>query len=109
MKKIILLFSIAFFAIAFSASAQVKETAKKTGVAIKKGAVTAKNKTLEVASKGKSRVTDKVYKGKVTSNGQTVYIDDHARYYWVDKKGHRHYVTEAELRDKPAEKHEGKK
>jgi hypothetical protein len=100
MKKIILLFSIAIFAISFSASAQVKETAKKTGVAVKKGAVTAKDKTVEVASKGKSRVTDKVYKGKTAAGGQTVYIDDHSRYYWIDKKGHRHYVTGSELKDK---------
>jgi hypothetical protein len=100
MKKIILLFSIAFFAISFSVSAQVKETAKKTGVAVKKGAITAKNKTIEVASKGKSHVTDKVYKGKVTADGQTVYIDDHSRYYWIDKKGHRHYVSHADLKDK---------
>jgi hypothetical protein len=29
-----------------------------------------------------------------------LYIDDHSRYYWIDKKGHRQYVTEAELRPK---------
>ncbi len=58
------------------------------------------NKTAEMASKSKSMITDKVYKGKMGPAGQTIYIDDHSRYYWVDKKGHRQYVTEAELRPK---------
>ena len=58
------------------------------------------NKTAEVASKGKATVTDNVYKGKVGPNGQTIYIDDHSRYYWIDKKGHKSYVAEADLKSK---------
>jgi hypothetical protein len=76
-------------------------TVKKTGKAIKKGAKKVGNKTAEVASKGKAAVTDEKNKDKVGPAGQTIYIDNHSKYYWVDKKGHRHYVTEAELKDKP--------
>jgi hypothetical protein len=76
-------------------------TVKKTGKAIKKGAKKVGNKTAEVASKGKAAITDEKSKDKVGPAGQTIYIDNHAKYYWVDKKGHRHYVTEAELKDKP--------
>ena len=98
MKKLIGIFVFLFFlSFSYTSNAQV---VKKTGHEIKKGANKVGNKTAELASKGKSRVTDKTYKGKVAANGQTVYIDDHSRYYWVDKKGHRHYVTEADLRDK---------
>lgn len=52
----------------------------------------------ELSSKGKARVTDKIYKGKAEPNGQTIYIDDHSRYYCIDKKGHRNYVPGAELK-----------
>ena len=67
---------------------------------MKKGAKKVGHKTAEVASKGKATVTDQVHKDKVGPAGQTIYIDNHSRYYWVDKKGHRNYVTEAELKDK---------
>lgn len=54
----------------------------------------------ELSSKGKARVTDKIHKGKVEPNGQTIYIDDHSRYSCIDKKGYRNYVAEAELKTK---------
>jgi hypothetical protein len=76
-------------------------TVKKTGKAIKKGAKKVGNKTAEVASKSKAAITDEKHKDKVGPGGQTIYIDNHSKYYWVDDKGHRHYVTEAELKDKP--------
>jgi hypothetical protein len=76
-------------------------TVKKTGKAIKKGAKKVGNKTAEVASKGKAAVTDEKHKDKVGPGGETIYIDNHSKYYWVDDKGRRHYVTKAELKDKP--------
>jgi hypothetical protein len=42
----------------------------------------------------------KCTKAKLGLNGETVYIDNHARYYRVDKRGRRRCVTGAELRDK---------
>jgi hypothetical protein len=74
--------------------------AKKAGKATAKGAKKVGNKTAEVASKGKARVTDEMYKDKTGPNGEVIYIDNHSKYYFVDKKGTRHYVTEAELKTK---------
>lgn len=74
----------------------VKKGAKATGHAVKKGA----QKTAEVGAKGFSKVVDKTYDGKVGPNGETVYINDKSEYYYVDKKGKRHYVAEAELKEK---------
>jgi len=98
MKKIIgiLIFSC-LIGISYTTSAQV---VKKTEQSVKKGAKAAGNKTAEVASKGKAKVTDEVYKGKMGPNGQTIYIDSHSKYYWIDKKGHKNYVTAADLKDK---------
>ena len=66
-----------------------QSTASKVEADVEKGAVKAANKTSEVASKGKSAVTDQVYKDKVGPNGETIYIDKHSKYYWIDKKGHK--------------------
>ncbi|GAC1420411.1 MAG: hypothetical protein NVSMB67_12840 [Flavisolibacter sp.] len=60
------------------------------------------NKTAEIASKGAHRIKDKVYRDKVGPNGETVYIDGHSRYYWIDEKGSRQFLTEDQLKDKTA-------
>jgi hypothetical protein len=85
-----------------SVGQEIKKGANATGQAVKKGAKAVGKKTSEVASKGKSKIVDKVYAGKAGPNGETIYINNKSQYYWVDKKGHRHYVTEAELQDKQA-------
>jgi hypothetical protein len=95
MKKIFIGILSLFLGLSVSTYAQekakedVKKAAKKTG-----------DKTAEVASKGKAKVTDQKHKDKVGPNGETIYIDNHAKYYWVDKKGHRHYVNENQLKPK---------
>ena len=70
------------------------------GQHIKKAAQKVGNKTAELASKGKSAVIDKVYKGKQGPAGETIYINNKSQYYSVDKKGHKHFFTESELKDK---------
>ena len=111
MKKGFLICTAALFMALFAsvnASAQdtttigedLKSAGKKTGKVIKKGARKVGNKTAELASKGTSAVIDKVYEGKQGPDGQTIYINKKSEYYWVDKKGHRHYVIESELKDK---------
>ena len=78
----------------------IKKGAKKTGQAIKSGAKKVGTKTSELDAKGKAGVVDKVYEGKEGPNGAKIYINDNSRYYWIDKKGRRHYVTAAQLKDK---------
>ena len=102
MKKITSVLAVLFMlSLPVAIHAQDSTSAvKKTGKAIKKGAKKVGNKTAEVASKSKAAVTDEKHKDKVGPNGQTIYIDNHSKYYWVDNKGRRHYVTEAELKPK---------
>lgn len=76
------------------------KTATTVGHATAKTATTVGHKTAEVAAKGDAAVVDKKYDGKVAPNGQAVYINNKAQYYYVDKKGRRVYVRKAELRDK---------
>ena len=77
--------------IVFITQAQVDSAVKKAG-----------NKTAELASKGKSSVVDEVYKDKVGPAGQSpIYIDHSSKYYYVDKKGKKVYVSKSSLKDKP--------
>jgi hypothetical protein len=100
MKKIkVLLLSAGLLGFAGYVHAQ-DEKVEHVGHEISKGAKKVSHKTVEVASKGKSKITDKTYRDKVGPNHETVYIDRHSRYYWVDKQGHRHYAMKSELRDK---------
>ena len=69
---------------------KVGTTAKKVG-----------HKTSQIAATGAAAVVDKKYEGKCGPNGQTVYINEHSHYYYINKKGHRVYLKESQLIDKP--------
>lgn len=99
MKKFIGILAFAV-SIGLVSTANAQSKTKKAEEDVKRDATVAGDKTAEVASKGAARVRDKVYRDKVGPDGQTVYINGHSRYYWIDKKGHRRYAKKSELRDK---------
>ena len=107
MKKVIgaALFAAALF-VAGQVHAQTKDTTSfktkvhKTTKQVGDAATKIGHKTSELAVKGASAVVDKQYKGKCGPNGETVYINSHSQYYYVDKKGHKVYLKESELKDK---------
>lgn len=98
MKKIIGI-SLLILITGFS-RVSAQSTADKVSKDVKTGAEKAGNKTAEVASKGKNGLFDKVYKDKEGPNGETIYIDKHSKYYWIDKKGHKVPISKNKLRDK---------
>ena len=105
MKKVIMYLLVLGISVCTVASAQenekgVRNSVKKTGKTIKKGAKKAGNKTAEIGSKGVAKVVDRTYDGKVAPNGRTVYITEDSRYYWVNNKGKRIYVQEHQLKNK---------
>ena len=77
-----------------------KKGAKKAWKGTRKGAKAVGNKTAEVASKGAAHVADKKSDNWIGPEGQTIYVDDVNKFYWVNKKGNHIYVTEAELKRK---------
>lgn len=98
MKKLLgAIFFLVFISFAAVTNAQTVKHAEQD---VKHTAKEAGNKTAELASKGAAKVTDKTYKDKVGPHGQTIYIDEHDKFYWIDKKGHRHFVTKSQLKDK---------
>ena len=68
---------------------------------IKKAAKAVGNKTAETAVKGTAKITDKTYADKVGPAGQTIYIDKHSKYYYVNSKGGKVYIKESLLKNKP--------
>ena len=100
MKKIIGISLFLFFGIAGVASAQDKDRTREVRKEIKHGAKKAGHKTAEVASKGKSKIVDKTVKEKMGPGGETIYVDNSSRYYWVDKKGKKHFVSESQLKNR---------
>lgn len=72
---------------------KVRKTAKKVG-----------NETAEIAVKGASKVTDKTYEGKLGPQGQTIFINKHAHYFYVGEKGQKMFISKAKLRNEPVTK-----
>ena len=111
------LFKITLFAAAVLVAAQsraqthdddnvghkISKTATKVGHATAKTATAVGDKTAEIAVKGASTIVDKRYDEKRAPGGQTVYINKHSQYYYVNKKGHHVYLKKSQLRDKPSD------
>ena len=76
-----------------SLQAQVKED-------VNKAATKVGNKTEKAASKTKSAIVDNKYKDKVGPHGETIYIDHDSKYYYVNEKGRKIYVSKSKLKDK---------
>jgi hypothetical protein len=76
----------------------VSKGAKKTAKGVKKGAKKAGNETAELATKGKAKVTDKKSDEWVGPDGQTIYVDDGNKYYWINEKGGRVWVSREQLK-----------
>ena len=71
------------------------------GHKIGKTATKVGHKTSQIAASGAASVVDKKYEGKTGPNGQTIYINEHSHYYYINKKGHRVYLKKSQLLDKP--------
>src|SRR5581483_4891736 len=46
-----------------------------------------------------SRVVDRKYHEKRGPHGETVYITRHDHYYYINKRGHRVYITKVQMKD----------
>ncbi len=74
-------------------------TAKTVGETTAGAAKTVGHKTAELATKGAAAISDKKYEGKCGPGGQTVYIDENSKYYYVNKMGHRVFLKKSQLKN----------
>ena len=107
MKKIFAIAIIAFLGLSAPSFAQskadkaahgVKKGATKAWEGTKKGAKKVGNETAELATTGKAKITDKKSTQWVGPQGQTIYVDDGSKYYWINGNGKRIYVSQAALK-----------
>lgn len=101
MKTLIkaVLFTAAFSLSVSSCSQKTRQATQDIGEV----ADTVGNRTAEIAAKGVAQATDKIYDGKAGPDGQTIYIDKDSKYFYIDNKGHRVFLTKDKLIDKPEE------
>jgi hypothetical protein len=78
----------------------IQSNAQTTGQKVKHDARKVGHKTSEIAAKGAAAVTDRKYDGKAGPHGENIYINKNSHYYYVNKLGHRVYLTRAQLRNK---------
>ena len=107
MKKILVIAVIVFFGLSNPSIAQskvdkaahgVKKGTTKAWQGTKKGAKKVGNETAELATTGKAKVTDKKSSAWVGPEGQTIYVDNGNKYYWINGRGKRIYVSESALK-----------
>jgi hypothetical protein len=55
----------------------------------------------ETANKAAAAIKDQVYIGKTGPAGQTIYIDNNDKYYYVNEQGKKVFVSKSQLRDRP--------
>jgi hypothetical protein len=97
MKQAIKILALSLFvSVSSSAFSQEKETTgqqvKQAGKATGKAVNTAGKKVGEVGAKSAAKVKDKTVKTAKGPNGETVYIDEHERKYYINKQAKRVYL-----------------
>lgn len=70
----------------------IKRTAKKVGDGVAEGAG-------DVAA----NIKDKRVKGKVSPDGEAVYMDSNSQYYYINDQGAKVFISETQLRDEQPE------
>ncbi|HZH36912.1 MAG TPA: hypothetical protein VEX65_06545 [Flavisolibacter sp.] len=101
MKKVfgfVLIALLGLSAPSFAQDSKVENGAKKAWKGTKKGVKKAGHKTAEVTVKGVSGATNRKSDDWVGPKGQTIYVDDGNKYFWVNGRGKRIYVSESALK-----------
>lgn len=80
---------------------QAGEEIEEEGKEAKSDIDKAGDKISEVAGKAAAGITDKVYSDKMGPDGQTIYIDKHSQYYYINDEGEKVYLSKSQLKDKP--------
>ena len=82
----------------------VKQEANEAEEKVEGAGQTAGEAISEAAAKVEASITDDVYEGKYGPNGQRIFIDDDATYYYISEKGDKIKITKLEMRDSKPKK-----
>lgn len=80
---------------------EVREEARETGKEIENDGVSVGDKIQEGAKDAAAAITDQKLDDKVGPGNETVYVDENAKYYYINNEGDKVFITKLQLRDKP--------
>ncbi|RAV99992.1 DUF2541 family protein [Pseudochryseolinea flava] len=80
---------------------EMKEDAREAKEDAKEATQSAGDKVSEGVNDAAAAIADQKLKHKVGPGGETVYLDDNAKYYYINNQGKKVFITKAQLRDKP--------
>lgn len=79
---------------------EVNEEARETESELEKDTQSAGDKIEEGAKDAAAAITDQKLKNKVGPGGETAYVDENGKYYYINNNGEKVFITRAQLRDK---------
>jgi F0F1-type ATP synthase membrane subunit b/b' len=90
------------------ANQEMKEEAREadrkldnTGDKMERETDKVENELSEAAGNVGAEIKDKPYVDKVGPDGQRIYMDKHSKYYYIDEKGNKVYITKMQMKDNP--------
>jgi hypothetical protein len=78
-----------------------EEAAEKTERNVEERSDEAGDQVAETAGNIGAGIKDKIYADKVAPGGQTIYIDKHAQYYYINDEGKKVFILKSQMKDKP--------
>lgn len=80
---------------------EAKEDSKDTESDLEEGAEKLGDEISETAASGAAHIQDKVYVDKMGPDGQSIFINKHSKYYYINDEGKKVFVSKWQLKDKP--------
>lgn len=82
----------------------VREEANEAADDVETGAQSLGDKVNEGVNDAAAAIKDQKVDGKVGPGGETVYLNEEAKYYYVNDQGKKVFISKIELKDKPKDK-----
>jgi hypothetical protein len=86
---------------AHEADREAREEARELDQKTENAAEKTGDEISEAAAIAAAEVKDQKHLSKVGPHGEIIFIDNNAKFYYIDKKGKKVYVTKAQLKNKP--------
>lgn len=83
---------------------KVKSDAKETADDVKKGAQSVGDKVSEGANDAAAAIKDQKVDDKVGPGGETVYLNEDAKYYYINDQGDKVFISKIQLKNKSKDK-----
>lgn len=79
---------------------EINEEARETESELERDTASVGDKLEEGAKDAAAAITDQKLKNKVGPGGETAYVDENGKYYYINNSGEKVFITKAQLRDK---------